>query len=89
MSQTVSIRLDEKVLKQLDLMAKASHRSRAWLMSQAVAQYIEHEAWQLEAIRKALDNLQHGKTKFAENTDIMQWLSSWGSKDELEPPACK
>lgn len=37
-------------------MAKAADRSRAWLMSQAVRQYVEHEAWQIDAIKKILKN---------------------------------
>jgi len=36
MSQTVSVRLDEEVIEQLDMMAKAANRSRAWLMAQAI-----------------------------------------------------
>ena len=89
MSQTVSIRLDEDVLKKLDMMSKAADRSRAWLMSQAVKQYVEHEAWQVEAIKKALDKLESGKAEFANHDDVAQWLASWGTDNETEPPQCK
>ncbi len=88
MSKTVSIRLDEDVLQQLDIIAKAADRSRAWLMAQAVSQYVEHEAWQVEAIKKARDKFESGNAKFAAHEDVAQWLASWGTEDETEPPQC-
>ena len=89
MSQTVSVRLDDDTLKKLDMMAKAADRSRAWLMSQAVRQYVDHEAWQLDAIKKSLEKLESGKAGFADHTDVARWLSSWGSDKEAECQQCK
>jgi predicted transcriptional regulator len=89
MSQTVSVRLDDETLKKLDLMAKAADRSRAWLMSQAVKQYVDHEAWQLDAIKKSLEKLESGKARFADHANVAHWLSSWGSDTEAERPQCK
>ncbi|MBU1736732.1 MAG: ribbon-helix-helix protein, CopG family [Proteobacteria bacterium] len=89
MSQTVSVRLEEKILRQLDMMAKISDRSRAWLMSKAVEQYVEHEAWQIEEIQHSLAKLENGTGKFASQENVKQWLASWGSEGELEPPQCK
>jgi len=88
MSQTVSVRLEDNILKQLDMMAKAADRSRAWLLAQAVKQYVEHEAWQVEAIQRALDKLECGKGRFAEHDEVVQWLAGWGSDSEKEPPQC-
>lgn len=89
MSQTVSVRLDDETLKKLDMMAKSADRSRAWLMSQAVKQYVEHEAWQIDAIEESLKKLENGKAKFAAHADVAQWLSSWGSDSEAECPQCR
>jgi len=89
MSQTVAVRLDEDVLKQLDMMAKAADRSRAWLMAQAVKQYVEHEAWQVEAIKQAIDKLENGKAKFADHEAVAQWLANWGTDQEKERPRCE
>ena len=86
MSQTVSVRLDDETLKKLDMMAKSADRSRAWLMAQAVKQYVEHEAWQLDAIHKSLAKLESGKAKFVEHDVVAQWLSSWGSDKEMGRP---
>ena len=89
MSQTVSVRLDDDTLNQLDMMAKAAERSRAWLMAQAVKQYVEHEAWQIDAIKKSLEKLESGTAKFADHADVALWLSSWGSDNETGRPQCK
>lgn len=89
MSKTVSVRLDEDTLKKLDMMAKSADRSRAWLMAQAVTQYVEHEAWQIEAIKKSLEKLENGQAQFADHSDVAQWLYSWGSDNETECPPCK
>jgi len=88
MSQTVSVRLEDDTLKQLDMMAKAADRSRAWLMSMAVKQFVEHEAWQLDAIKKSLEKLEGGQAQFAAHEEVAQWLSSWGTKNEAECPKC-
>ena len=89
MSQTVSVRLDDDTLAQLDMMAKAADRSRAWLMSQAVKQFVEHEAWQIEAIKKSLEKLESGKAQCVDHQEVAQWLSSWGTATEAECPKCK
>ena len=88
MGQTVSIRLDDDTLKQLDMMAKAADRSRAWLMAQAVKQYVAHESWQIDAIKKSLAKLADGSARFAEHEDVAAWLSSWGTDNEGECPKC-
>ena len=86
MSQAVSVRLNEDVLRQLDIMAKTADRSRAWLMSQAITQYVAHEAWQVEAIKQALTKLDSGNAKFTSHDDVAQWFSGWGTDKEMERP---
>ncbi len=89
MTQSVSIRLDDEVLNKLDKLTKATERSRAWLMAHAVEQYVEHEAWQIEAIQNTLDKIRSGKSKFASDEETARWLQSWGSEKELKAPKCK
>lgn len=88
MSQTVSVRLEDDTLKQLDMMARAADRSRAWLMSLAVKQFVEHEAWQIAAIKRSLEKLEGGQARFVAHEEVAQWLSSWGTEQETERPKC-
>ena len=89
MTQTVSIRLDDAVLVKLDALTKATERSRAWLMAHAVEQYVEHEAWQIEAIQNTLEKIRQGSAKFASEEETTRWLQSWGGEQELKAPPCK
>ena len=89
MSQTVSIRLSEEVIASLDKLAKITDRSKSWLMGHAIEQYVKHEAWQIEAIESTLSKVQQGEAKFAAHDEVREWLLSWGTEDEMEPPVCK
>jgi len=89
MTQTVSIRLDDDVIAKLDVLTRSSERSRAWLMAQAVTQYVEHESWQIEAVERSLAALHRGEAKFAGEAEVEHWLSSWGSDGETGAPECK
>ncbi len=89
MSKTVSIRLENETLVDLDKLSKITERSKAWLMGKAVEQYIENESWQIKAIEQTLNKVKSGKGKFASQESVSQWLESWGTQTENTPPICK
>ena len=89
MSQTVSVRLPEEVLENLDKLAKITDRSKAWLMGHAIEQYVEHESWQVKAIESTLVKVQKGDAQFASHDAVGDWLKSWGTTDEGKAPQCK
>ncbi|VAW14307.1 hypothetical protein MNBD_BACTEROID05-722 [hydrothermal vent metagenome] len=89
MSKTVSIRLEDEVILDLDKLSKITERSKAWLMGKAVEQYIENESWQIKSIEKTLHKVKSGQAKFANHDAVSQWLNSWGTDNELQPPQCK
>ena len=89
MSQTVSIRLDEDVIADLDKLAKITDRSKAWLMGHAIEQFVEHESWQVKAIESTLSKVQQGNAQFATHDAVHEWLTSWGTTQEGKPPQCK
>ncbi|MCF6300511.1 MAG: ribbon-helix-helix protein, CopG family [Proteobacteria bacterium] len=89
MSKTVSIRLEDDVLLDLDKLSKITERSKAWLMGKAVEQYIDNESWQIRAIEKTLKKVKSGHANFASHDSVSQWLESWGTENELKPPTCK
>ena len=89
MTQSVSIRLDEEVLNKLDVLTKATERSRAWLMAHAIEQYVQHESWQIEAIQTTLNKVINSNAKFANDEETVRWLQSWGSDQELKAPVGK
>jgi predicted transcriptional regulator len=86
-SKTVSVRLTSETLAKLDVMAKAMQRPRAWLMARAIERYVETEAWQIAAIRQAVDELERGQADLLPHDEVARWLDSWGTDRETEPPA--
>ncbi len=83
---TVSVRLDQTTLDRLGMIAKATGRSRGTLMTHAIEKYAENEAWQVAAIQEAVEDLTRGDAALVDHTELADWLSSWGTSDEAEPP---
>lgn len=54
MSDIVSLRLVPEVRERLDALAAAMDRSRASIAAEAVAQYLDQQAWQIAAIQKGI-----------------------------------
>ena len=87
MTQSISVRLDDETLRQLDKMARIEDRSRAWLMAQAIKKYVSKQMWQIEAIQKAVKKIENGEAKFIDHKQVEAWVESWGSEEELKRPA--
>lgn len=81
---TVSVRLDDKTLECLGVIAKATGRSRGALMSHAIERYAESEAWQVAAIQKAMGELSRGEADLVDHAEVAKELDTWGTDDE--PP---
>lgn len=86
-TETVSVRLDQPTLDRLGMIAAATGRPRAALMAQAIEQYAEIQAWQVTAIKGAADAVGRGDAGLMDHPPLAAWLGSWGSPQELEPPA--
>ena len=76
MSKITSIRLKDDLCAQLDQLAKALDRSRAWVIEQAIARYVEEEAWQIAAIQEALAEYQAGGAKLIPHEEVMDALDA-------------
>ncbi len=82
-----TVRLQPEIEQNLRVMAGAMHRSKSWLINQAVKEYIERQAlerqrWQ-ETLQ-AMESVAQGKVVAGEA--VHQWLNSWGAPNELLPP---
>jgi predicted transcriptional regulator len=58
---TITIRTDPTTAKQITALAEAMERSRNWVIEDAIKQYIETQAWQIEGIRDAMTALDKGE----------------------------
>ena len=82
-----SVRLQEDLEKLLEQAAIQQHRSKNWLINQAIREYLAQDQlvqqrWQ-ETVT-ALKSASEGKLVEADR--VHAWLESWGTDTELPPP---
>lgn len=58
---TITIRTDPQIEEQLNALAKATERSRNWIIEEALKQYLATQAWQIEGVVEAQQSLAHGE----------------------------
>jgi predicted transcriptional regulator len=61
MQLATTIRFDLETREQLDKMAEQLDRPRAWIIKEAVAQYLERETWYLAELQKGIDDAEAGQ----------------------------
>ncbi|MDP3430506.1 MAG: CopG family transcriptional regulator [Desulfomicrobium sp.] len=75
MSTQISIRTSEELILKFSELAKKTARSRAFLINQAMEEYIAREAWQVAEIRKALQDADAGD--FATDEELTAIDAKW------------
>ncbi|HHJ40417.1 MAG TPA: ribbon-helix-helix protein, CopG family [Methylothermaceae bacterium] len=59
-STTMTIRLEPELKSRLDKLAEATHRSKSFLASEAVREFIEMNEWQIQEIKAAIKEADGG-----------------------------
>jgi predicted transcriptional regulator len=57
----ITVRLDEETLRQIDDLANAMDRPSSWVVTDALARYLEEERLWLEQIREGIAQLDRGE----------------------------
>jgi RHH-type transcriptional regulator, rel operon repressor / antitoxin RelB len=83
-SASLTIRVDEADKRRLEELARSTGRSRSILAAEAIAEYLAVNEWQIEAIRTAMAETERGET--VSHEAVRQWVASWDTDQELEPP---
>lgn len=79
-----TVRLPPDLKTELDRLADATNRSKSYLATKAIAEYLKRNSWQTQALQKAVEAADRGV--FVSGTAVDAWLDSWGTADELAPP---
>lgn len=85
-SEVVTVRLNPQLKAKLDALAESTKRSKSWLAAEAIAQYVEQEAWQIQHIEQALALADGPNAQWVEWDEVDAWLDSWGAEDEMPAP---
>jgi predicted transcriptional regulator len=74
-TSVLTLRLDPKLKKQLDLLSRATSRSRSFVAAEAIREYVALNNWQIEETVKALAEADRGD--FATDSQMRQTLKKW------------
>ena len=72
---TITVRLASAVKDKLDNLARSTKRSRSFLAAEAIADYVDLNAWQVAEIEKAIGEADAGE--FADESEVAATLSKW------------
>lgn len=59
--KATSVRLDDETLTRVGQMAEAMDRPRAWLMAEAIKQYVAREEWFINEVEKGVKAADEGR----------------------------
>jgi RHH-type rel operon transcriptional repressor/antitoxin RelB len=79
-SATVSAKLEASIAKKLDLLAKATDRSRSFLVAEAIETYVKDQAWQIQAIQEGIKEADRGN--FATDKEVKKAFKKWGVNED-------
>jgi predicted transcriptional regulator len=79
-SATISAKLEPSVAKKLDLLAKATARSRSFLVAEAIELYVKDQAWQIQAIQQGIKEADRGN--FATDKEVKKIFKKWGVNED-------
>lgn len=86
----MAIKLPQQDKERLQQLSVAKKRSAHWLAKEAISQFLDREEaaerFKLESVARWDDYCHTGKS--VPHNAVMQWLESWGTDHELEPPKC-
>lgn len=82
----VSVQLEPALDDQVAEIAAAMDRSKAWVIEQAVKEFVAVRDWQAAAIDEGIRAADQGRV--AEHDDVAAWVASWDGPDEKPMPKC-
>ena len=87
-ARPMAIKLPETDRERLKRLGEAKKRTAHWLAREAISQYLDREeaaeSFKQEAVARWEEFSQTGRS--VSNSAVIEWLDSWGTDKELEPP---
>lgn len=81
----ISARIPEQLGIDLEALAAATRRSKAFLVTEALEDYVKRQAWLAKRIDEAVRDADESG-EYVSEEDMSAWLNSLGKPDELPPP---
>jgi len=84
-SETFSVRLPAKTRRELEEYAKATQRSSAFIVKEAVEAHLANRRAYLAAIDEAIKEADE-TGEYVSGEAVIRWMESWGTDNVLPPP---
>ncbi|QDA56504.1 CopG family ribbon-helix-helix protein [Thermomonas aquatica] len=82
-----TVRLQPEVESGLEAMADKLHRSKNWLVNQAIREFVARQELELSRWNETLTAMSSvAQGKVVSGQAVHAWLESWGNANELPPP---
>ncbi len=83
-----TVRLQPEVEEGLEAMAGKMHRTKSWLINQALREFIEREAIEQSRWHQTLTAMESvARGQVVPGETVHAWLQSWGTENELPAPS--
>ena len=73
-TEAFTVRAESNIVHQLDYIAGSLDRSRNYLVNQAIQEYLETHAWQVEKITQGIEAADRGE--LVEHDQVMQEMEA-------------
>jgi RHH-type rel operon transcriptional repressor/antitoxin RelB len=77
MSTTMTVRLDDELKERLEGLAEATQRTKSFLATEAIREYLDLNEWQIQETRAALAEADAGD--FASDDEIRAVTTKWNA----------
>lgn len=74
-SSVLTLRLDPKLKKKLDRLSLAMSRSRSFVVTEAIREYVALNDWQISEIKKGVEEADRGE--FASDAEVERTVRKW------------
>jgi len=82
-----TVRLQPEVEEGLEAVADKLHRTKSWVINQALREFLERQELEQERWQQTLQAMESvAKGKVVSGEAVHAWLNSWGGSKELPPP---
>ena len=78
-STVLTLRVDSKLKKQLDRLSRAMNRTRSFVASEAIREYVTLNEWQIEEVKKGIAEAERGD--FATDDDVRRVVKKWTRRE--------
>ncbi len=59
--RAITVRISDETIQELDELAQAMDRSRSWVVTDALARYLETERLWLERVKRGIEEIERGE----------------------------